>query len=80
MPTEPLDLEAETNEDVAIGLERLSFCGGEMQREREEQSLRRCLAALEHPQEALVEHTLVRGMLVDEDDTVVVLEHHVRPP
>ena len=49
-----------------------------MQRQRKEQPLRRRLAALEHAHELLVQHALVRRVLVDEHDAVVVLEHHVR--
>ena len=80
MAAEPLDLEAESHEHVAVRLERVALGGGEMQRERKEQPLRRRLAALEHAHEPLVQHALVRRVLVDEDDAVVVLEQHVRAP
>ena len=51
-----------------------------MQRHRKEQPLRRLFAALERAHELLVQHALVRRVLVDEHDAVVVLEHHVRAP
>ena len=77
---EPLDLEAEPREHVAVRLERVALGGTEVQRQRKEQSLRRRLAALEHAHELLVQHALVRRVLVDEHDAVVVLEHHVGAP
>ena len=78
MTAKPLDLEAEPREEIAVRVERVAVRGAEVHREREEQPLRRRLAALEHAHELLVEHALVRRVLVDEHDAVVALEHHVR--
>ena len=63
-----------------LRLERVALRGREVQRERKEQPLRRRLAALEHAHELLVQHALVRRVLVDEHDAVVVLEQHVGAP
>src|SRR5690348_15632737 len=65
------DLVAHALEFGAMPLERVQLRGGEIEREWQQQSLRRRVAALELAQERLVQHALVRGMLVDEDDAVL---------
>jgi hypothetical protein len=59
-------------------LERVRFRWSEVQRKREEQSLRRGLAALERSEKSLEEYAFVRRMLIDEHQTVLTLEHEVR--
>ena len=78
MSAEPFDLEPEAIEHSRLRLERVAFGGREMQRHRKQQPLRRGLAALEHAHELLVQHALVRRVLIDEHDAVVVLEQQVR--
>ena len=77
VPAEPLDLEAELREQLLMRLERLALGGPEMQRDRKEQPLRRRLALLERAHEALVQHALVRRVLVDEHDAALALEHEI---
>ena len=71
------DLESELLEPRPILLERLTLGGTEMKRHRKQQSLRRLVPSLERAHELIVQHALVRRVLVDENDSVVVLEHQV---
>src|SRR2546423_9170462 len=78
LPPELAELIAEPLQRVAMLIERLSLCGCELYREREQQSLRRAGSALERGDELFVQHALVRRMLVDEHDALIDFEHQVR--
>src|SRR4029079_10411236 len=78
--TKTLDLEPETLEIVAICVKCLALGRPEMQRQWEKQSLRRRRAALERTHELFIQHALVRRVLVDQDQSIFVLETDVRPP
>src|SRR6185503_4934297 len=75
-----LDLEAEPLEERAMRVESLRFRRAEMQRKWKEEPLRRRVAALQRSHEALVQHTFVCRVLVDEHDAVIALEHDVGAP
>ena len=75
---ESFDLESQPLEVLAIRVERFALGGTEVQRQRKQQSLRGRCPALERAHELLVQHALVRRVLIDEHDAVVVLERDVR--
>src|SRR2546423_3359952 len=75
---EAFDLEAEPLEQLAMRVERIGLRGTQMQREGEEQALRGHLAALQGAHEPLEEYSLMRRMLVDEDNAILPLEHQIR--
>ena len=80
MATKPLDLEAEALEIFTIGIKGLALSGSEMKREWQQQTLSRRCSPLEGVHELLKENALVSRMLIDENQTVFVLERDVRAP
>ena len=77
--TESFDLEAESLEIFAIRFECISFSRAKMQSQRQEQPLSRRSPRFERAHEFLIQHTLVRRMLVDENQAILMLEGDVHP-
>ena len=76
---ESFDLEAESFEILAIRFECISLSRAEMQSQREKQSLSRCSAGFERSHEFLVQHALVRRMLIYQNQAILMLERDVCP-
>ena len=62
-----------------MGIKRLGLIGAEVQRHRKEQSLGWRFSAFKHAHELLIQHAFVRGMLIDENDAVIMLKQEVHP-
>ena len=71
------DLESQPLEVFAIGIERVALSGAEVKCQRKQEPLRGRGAALQRMHELFVEHALVRGMLIDEHQPILVLERDV---
>src|SRR5437016_9529959 len=80
MSTKSFNLESQTLEVFAIGVERFPFGRPKVKRQRQEQSLGGCCPTLKGVHELLVKDSLVRGMLIDQNQAVLVLECDVRSP
>src|SRR2546425_3082920 len=80
MSTKSFNLESDTLQVFAIGVERFPFSRAEVKRQRQEQSLGGGCPALDGVHELLVKNSLVRGMLIDQNQTVLVLECDVGSP
>ena len=80
MSTKSFNLESQTLEVFSIGVECFPFSRPKVKRQRQEQSLGGGCPALEGVHELLVKNSLVRGMLIDQNQTVLVLECDVRSP
>src|SRR5437867_7860828 len=80
MSTKSFNFESQTLEVFAIGVERFPFSRPKVKRERQEQSLGGCCPTLKGVHELLVKNSLVRGMLIDQNQAVLVLECDVRSP
>jgi hypothetical protein len=74
-----LHLESQPLQVFAIGVERLALGRPEMESQWEKQPLRGGGTALERVHELLVQHALVRRVLVDENEAILVLERDVGP-
>src|SRR5688500_4603687 len=77
--SETFHLEPELLEIFPVCLEGIAFSRAEMERYREQQTLRRCTSRLQRSHELLVQHALMRRMLIDQNETVGVLERDVSP-
>src|SRR6266508_3963936 len=71
------DLEPESLELFAILLERVALSGAEVESHGEKEALRRDASAFQGVHELLVEHALVRRVLVDEHKALLVLKSDV---
>src|SRR5258706_10778703 len=80
VPAKSFDLESKALEVLAIGIECFALGGAKMQCQWKQQSLGGCCTALEGVHELLVENALVGGMLIDQHQSLFVLERDVRAP
>src|SRR5436190_94001 len=78
LAAELAELVTQRLQQIPMRIERVGLGTGELQREREQQTLRRAGTAFQGVHETLVQHALVRGVLIDEDDTGLRLEHEIR--
>src|SRR5688572_27415386 len=78
MTAKRLQLEADALQDVTVRIECLRFRWIEMQRQRNQQSLRRTIASLKRSEEAFIQDPLVRSMLIEQYHAVVMLKQDVR--
>ena len=74
------DLESQPLEILAIRIERFALGGPEVKRQWKQQPLRGRRTALERVHELLVENALVRRVLIDENQSLFVLERDVGAP
>src|SRR5438270_10814718 len=77
MSAETLDLVTQSFQIFTMRVERFSFGGAEVQRERQQQPLARCCTALQRVHELLVQNALVRRVLIDENQPVFVVKRDV---
>src|SRR2546423_5526871 len=78
--TEAFNLETQSLEVFAVGVERLPLRRAEMKSEWKQEPLRRCRSTFEVMHELLVQHPLVGRVLIDEDQPLLVLKRDVGPP
>ena len=74
---ERLDLEPHTPQQLAVLVDRVELGGSEIERQRQQQALGGRAVAGELPHHVLVEHALVRRMLVHDRDAVAGLKEDV---
>src|SRR6266550_1267909 len=72
-----LDLKSQSLEIFAILVEGFPLSRAEVKCQWQQQPLRRSCSTLERANELLVQHSFVRGMLVNQDQAVFVLESNV---
>ena len=72
-----LDLKSQSLEIFAILVEGFPLSRAEVKCQWQQQPLRRSCSTLERANELLVQHSFVRGMLVNQDQAVFVLESDV---
>src|SRR6266480_3039034 len=73
-----LDLVAHASQQLPVGLDGVELGGRELDREGQEQPLRRCAVTRELAHQVLVEDPLVRRVLVHDRDAGVGLEEEIR--
>ena len=76
-PRERLDLVTDADEQLAMRLDSVELRRREIERERQEQPLRRRAVTGELSHHVLVEHTLVRGVLIHDADGLAGLEDDI---
>src|SRR5688500_3420083 len=77
LSTEVAELESDPFQEIAMGIERFGLIRRQLYGQREQQALGRKRACLERGHEPLVEYAFMRGMLVDQNDAGLRLEHQV---
>ena len=80
LSAEVFDLKTDLLQICTMLLQRLLFTDAKVQRDRKEQPLRWQGTTFEQPHEPLIQHALVRAVLIDDDDAFVLLVDEIRPP